>query len=94
MGTLKGTLFEGETKCLNKENSRKYEKFMKYLVEIESKNQNENDDLGFEINFGAYLHEPDPKVSEFERISSLYGKRLYRKGKIKRGCFLVAKIKC
>ena len=62
--TLKGTLFEGETECLKKENSRKYEKFMKYLMEIESKKQNENDDLGFEINFEAYQHKPDPKVSE------------------------------
>ena len=33
--TLKGTLFEGETECLNKENSSKYEKFMKYLMVIE-----------------------------------------------------------
>ena len=62
--TLKGTLFEGETECLNKENSSKYEKFMKYLMVIENKKQNENDDLDFEINFEAYLHKPGPKVSE------------------------------
>ena len=62
--TLK--LFEEKNECLKKENPRKYEKFMKYLVKIEKKKQNENDDLGFEINFGAYQHKPDPTVSEFK----------------------------
>ena len=64
--TLK--LFEEKNKSLKKEYSRDYEKFMKHLMEIETKKHNEND-LGFEINFGAYLHKPDPKVSEFELIS-------------------------
>ena len=64
--TLK--LFEEKNEIVKKENSRNYEKFMKHLAKMETKKQNENDDLGFEINFGAYLHEPDPKVSEFGLI--------------------------
>merc|ERR1711971_253082 len=40
-----------------------FEKFKKYLEEQESEKENkkkENDDLGFEINFGAY--QSDPKL--------------------------------
>ena len=53
-------LFEEKNECPNKENSRKYEKFMKHLMKKETKKQNENDDLGFQINFDAY--KPEAKV--------------------------------
>lgn len=35
-------------------NQNLYEKFTNYLKKKESKKENENDDLGFGINFGAY----------------------------------------
>ena len=56
--TLK--LFEKKNECLKTKNSRNYEKFMKHLVEMETKKQIENDDLGFQINFDAY--KPEAKV--------------------------------
>ena len=51
-------LFEKECGSM-KETSKSYEKFMEYLLakEIEKENRNEIDDLGFEINFGAYESE-------------------------------------
>ena len=44
------------------------EKFKKYLEEqeVEKENRKENDDLGFEINFGAY--QPEPKVNNSAKI--------------------------
>ena len=53
--TLK--LFEGEKDDSTKENKKVYEKFMKYLKKKEAEKENENDDLGFEINFGAFQSE-------------------------------------
>ena len=52
--TLK--LFEGEKTGFN-ESKNVYEKFMNYLKKKEAEKENENDDLGFEINFGAYQSE-------------------------------------
>ena len=52
--TLK--LFEGE-KAESKENKNVYEKFMNYLKEKEAEQENEKDELSFEINFGAYQSE-------------------------------------
>ena len=40
-----------------KQNKNVYEKFMNYLKKKESEKENEKDDLGFEINFGAYQSE-------------------------------------
>ena len=59
--TLK--LFEGEINVFKKENTKIYENFMKYLIDKEIKRENDEDDLGFEINFGAY--KPESKVSFF-----------------------------
>ena len=47
--TLK--LFEEKRKV---ENRNVCEKFMTFLMEKESEKENRNDDLGFEINFGAF----------------------------------------
>ena len=52
--TLK--LFEGEKTGPN-ENKNVYEKFMNYLKKKEAEKENEKDDLGFEINFGAFQSE-------------------------------------
>ena len=41
-------------------NQKMLEKFFKHLKEAEKENRND-DDLGFEINFGVY--QPEPKVS-------------------------------
>ena len=57
--TLK--LFEGRKTCPKKENGNICERFMNYLMKKESEKENENDDLGFEINFGAF--QPETKVS-------------------------------
>ena len=44
------------------EHSKSLKKFMKFLKENEMKKENSvEDDLGFEINFGAF--QPEPKVS-------------------------------
>jgi len=51
--TLK--LFEGEKSGSKKENV--YVKFMNYLKKKEAEKENEKDDLGFEINFGAFQSE-------------------------------------
>ena len=53
--TLK--LFEGEKDDSTKANKNVYEKFMNYLKKKEAEKENENDDLGFEINFGAFQSE-------------------------------------
>ena len=53
--TLK--LFEGEKDDSKKENENVYEKFMNYLKKKEAEKENEKDDLGFEINFGAFQSE-------------------------------------
>ena len=52
--TLK--LFEGGNGGLN-ENKKVYVKFMNYLKKKEAEKENEKDDLGFEINFGALQSE-------------------------------------
>ena len=52
--TLK--LFEGENGG-SKENKKVYKKFMNYLKKKEAEKANEKDDLGFEINFGAFQSE-------------------------------------
>ena len=57
--TLK--LFEGKNGGSSKENAKICEKFINYLKEKETEKENEIDDLGFEINFGAF--KPEPKVS-------------------------------
>ena len=59
--TLK--LFEEKNGGQTKENSKICEKFINYLKEKETEKENEIDDLGFEINFGAL--KPEPKVSLF-----------------------------
>ena len=64
--TLK--LFEGGNGGLN-ENKKVYVKFMNYLKKKEAEKENEKDDLGFEINFGALQSEA--KVS-----STSAGKRI------------------
>ena len=43
-------LFEG--KIGRKKNVKIFEQFMNYLMRKEAEKANENDDLGFEINFG------------------------------------------
>ena len=44
------------------EHSKSLKKFMKFLKENEKKKENSvEEDLGFEINFGAF--QPEPKVS-------------------------------
>ena len=48
------------------EDVRVTEKFLNYLRAKEVKKEIESDDLGFEINFGAY--EPQPKVSQHPEI--------------------------
>ena len=48
------------------EDVRVTEKFLNYLKAKEVKKEIESDDLGFEINFGAY--EPQPKVSQHPEI--------------------------
>ena len=58
--TLK--LFEEKNGRPTKENSKICEKFINYLKERETEKENEIDDLGFEINFGAF--QPEPKVSD------------------------------
>ena len=55
--TLK--LFENKTGRLKNENV--CERFMNYLKRKEAEKENEDDELGFEINFGAY--ETETKVS-------------------------------
>ena len=55
-------LFEGEIGG-SKENKNVYEKFMNYLKETEAEKENEKDDLGFEINFGAYQSEAKVKLT-------------------------------
>ena len=57
--TLK--LFQDKKTCPKKENGNICERFMNYLMKKESEKENENDDLGFEINFGAF--QPETKVS-------------------------------
>ena len=53
--TLK--LFESEKGKSTKEKTNVYEKFMNYLKKKEAEKENEKDDLGFEINFGAFRSE-------------------------------------
>ena len=57
--TLK--LIEEKNGDSKKANSEICERFKNYLMANEIKKENEIDDLGFEINFGAY--EPETKVS-------------------------------
>ena len=57
--TLK--LLEEKNVGPREENSKICEKFKNYLKEKETEKENEIDDLGFEINFGAF--KPEPKVS-------------------------------
>ena len=57
--TLK--LFEEKNGGSKKANSEICERFKNYLMANEIKKENEINDLGFEINFGAY--EPETKVS-------------------------------
>ena len=58
------------------DHSKSLQKFMKFLKENETKKGNSvEDDLGFEINFGAF--QPEPKVSiclnqEFHKSSFIY----------------------
>ena len=64
---LKKTKFEKSMKLLKEKFEDKYEdakvteKFLNYLRAKEAKKEIESDDLGFEINFGAY--QSQPKVS-------------------------------
>ena len=58
--TLK--LFEEKNGGPTEENSKICEKFVKHLKNKETEKENEIDDLGFEINFGAF--QPEPKVSD------------------------------
>ena len=69
--TLK--LFEEKNGGPTKENSKICEKFINYLNEKETEKENEIDDLGFEINFGAF--KPEPKVSFFTDLSN-YGPQI------------------
>ena len=60
---------DGESKACTAE---AYKKFTNYLKQKERKTKNaNNDDLGFEINFGAF--KPEPKVS-FLLIYQIKGK--------------------
>ena len=56
--TLK--LFEDKKPCSKKESEKTCERFMNYLMKKDSEKENENDDLGFEINFGVF--QPETKV--------------------------------
>ena len=60
-----GAEFSGEN-----DHSKSLQQFMKFLKENEKEKENHvEDDLGFEINFGAF--QPEPKVSfflNFERL--------------------------
>ena len=70
--TLK--LFEEKNRGSKNENSKIYEKFINYLKGKKTKKENEIDDLGFEINFGAFSSES--KVS-FLLIYQLTDRILY-----------------
>jgi len=65
---LKKAKCEKSTKLLEEKFEEKYEdvkvteKFLKYLKAKQVKKEIESDDLGFEINFGAY--QPQPEVSQ------------------------------
>ena len=57
--TLK--LFEDKNEGPEKENTRICDNFLNYVIQVESKKEAEIDDLGFEINFGAF--QTETKVS-------------------------------
>ena len=63
--TLK--LFEGEKTGPN-ENKNVYEKFMNYLKKKEAEKENEKDDFGFEINFGAFQSEVKVRFTSGKQI--------------------------
>ena len=76
IGYLKKVKYEKSSKLFGAERSgendysKSLKQFMKFLKENEKEKENHvADDLGFEINFGAF--QPEPKVSffwNFERL--------------------------
>ena len=76
--TLK--FFVDEKRELETKNEHLLERFMKYLKKKEAEKRNEIDDLGFEINFGAY--QPEAKVSSSEHTSLTLSNRTSRNPKI------------
>ena len=52
--------------------SKTMEKFLQFLAAIDIKKQKVEDDLGFEINFGAY--QPEPRL-QLKQISNFTGKK-------------------
>ena len=67
-GYLKKAKYEKSVKLLKgkieqKKNVKIFEQFMNYFKRKEAEKPNENDDLGFEINFGAYQSQEKVRVS-------------------------------